>query len=218
VTQRNDPRTIIQGEEPASAQRSGDRGPSDLTAHLGDDHMLKSWRNFALASLSAAVLFALWSLGSAIAASRSTYAGTPQDFMEISQLFSRYNLTIDAHDGEAWADNFAPNGVFQDPSWCAVGRDRLIGVIGREPKPGADEKQHHVHSLGPIEYVDRNHATVRSTVMVVRETGAGISGGISITGVYDDQLVRIGNRWLFAYRLVHRPSATPPIPCAGAPP
>jgi len=164
--------------------------------------------------LAAAAVLALWSPASAAPAGKSGgYSGTPQDFMEINQLFSQYNFTIDNHDGEAWADTFTPSGVFQDPSWCAMGRQQLIGVVGREPKLGADEKQHHVHSLGPIVYADRDHATVRSTVMVVRETGAGAAGGIGITGVYEDKLVRSGGRWLFAYRLVHRPSATPPIAC-----
>jgi SnoaL-like domain len=156
---------------------------------------------------------ALASAGSQIAGAAGAYRGTAQDFMQISQLFSNYNFTIDKKDGEAWADNFTPDGVFQDPSWCAIGRDKLIEVVGRNPQPGADEKQHHVHSLGPIVYLDRNHATVRSTVMVVRETGSNLPGGIGITGVYEDKLVRQHGRWLFAYRLVHRPSATPPIPC-----
>ena len=156
---------------------------------------------------------ALLAAGSPPAAAASAYRGTAQDFMEISQLFSRYNYTIDNKDGAAWADNFTPDGIFQDPSWCAIGREKLIEVVGSTPQPGADEKQHHVHSLGPILYQDRNHATVRSTVMVVRETGFGIAGGITVTGVYEDKLVRHRGRWLFAYRLVHRPSTTAPIPC-----
>ena len=169
-----------------------------------------------VAALVSAVMLVSFSPGATIAADKpGGYVGTPQDFMEISQLFSRYNDTIDNKDGEAWADNFAPNGVFQDPSWCAVGREKLIGVVGRKPNLGADEKHHHVHSLGPINYIDRDHATVRSTVMVVSETGPGVvGGGIQITGVYEDKLVRLGGRWLFAYRLVHRPSPTPSIACA----
>jgi hypothetical protein len=156
---------------------------------------------------------ALASTGSGVALAAGAYRGTPQDFMEISQLFSNYNYTIDNKDGEAWASNFTPDGVFQDPSWCAIGREQLISVVGRTPQLGADEQQHHVHSLGPIVYQDRNHATVRSSVMVVRETGFGKVGGIGVTGVYEDKLVRLRGRWLFAFRLVHRPSPTPAIPC-----
>lgn len=144
----------------------------------------------------------------------STYVGTPDDFMQISQLFSQYNYTIDNGDGEGWAQTFAPDGVFRDPSWCAIGKAALIKVVGTEKQIGKDQDHHHVPNLGPITYQDRNHATVHSTVMVVHETGFGKSGGIMVTGTYDDRLVRIRGQWRFAYRLVHRPSKEPPIPCA----
>ncbi len=59
-----------------------------------------------------------------------------------------------------------------------------------------------------------DHATVHSTVVLINETGAGKSGGVSITGSYDDKLTRVNGEWKFAYRFVQRPSRTPPIPCS----
>lgn len=142
------------------------------------------------------------------------YSGTAEDFMQISQLFSRYNYAIDNGDGVAWAELFTERGVFQDPSNCAIGREQLISVVGRKPALGKDQLEHHVHSLGPITYLDHDHATAHSTVMVVAETGFGKKpGGILITGTYDDELVRVGDAWLFSYRLVHRPSDKPAIAC-----
>lgn len=146
-----------------------------------------------------------------------SYEGTPDDFMQISQLFSRYNYTIDNGDGVAWADTFTPDGVFQDPSTCAMGREQLINVVGRTPTIGKDQKMHHVPELGPIVYSDRDHATVHSTVMVVGETAYGSKdGGIMITGTYDDTLVRLKGKWVFSYRLVHRPANAPDVPCPAA--
>jgi hypothetical protein len=53
----------------------------------------------------------------------------------------------------------------------------------------------------------------------VAEKGAGKpDGGIQVTGSYDDTIVRRNGKWLFAYRLVSRPSATPPIACSADPP
>ena len=134
------------------------------------------------------------------------YQGTPADFMEISQLFARYDYGIDNGDGAAWAENFTPDGVFQDPSICAVGREKLSAVANHEGHPDADQEQFHMPSLGPIVYRDQDHATVHSTVMVVRKTGFGVEGGILVTGTYDDTLVRLHGKWLFAYRQVHRPN------------
>ncbi len=157
--------------------------------------------------------------GAAAAPHQGSYAGTADDFVQISQLFARYDFSIDNGDGIGWADNFTPDGVFQDPSWCAIGRKQLIGVVGTSSQLGKDQEHHHVPAIGPILYADRNHATVHSTVMVVSEKGAGHpDGGIGITGTYDDSLMRVGGRWLFAYRLVHRPSAKPSVACSATPP
>lgn len=153
-----------------------------------------------------------WAATPALA--KRAYVGTPDDFMQISQLFSQYNYTIDNGDGEGWAATFTDDGVFRDPSWCAIGRDALIAVVGRDKRVGRDQDHHHVPALGPITYVDRYTALVHSTVMVVRETGFGKTGGIMVTGTYDDRLKRVNGQWRFAYRQVHRPSEKPPIPCA----
>lgn len=166
--------------------------------------------------MAAVVLLQMTGSEAKAAGAPSAYAGTPDDFMQISQLFSQYNYTIDNGDGEGWADTFTSNGVFRDPSWCAIGRDALIGVVGRDKRIGKDQDHHHVPNLGPITYTDRNHATVHSTVMVIRETGFGKTGGIMVTGTYDDRLERVNGKWRFAYRWVHRPSAKPAIACAKA--
>jgi hypothetical protein len=155
----------------------------------------------------------IW-LASSSASAADAYRGTADDFVEISQLFSQYNYDIDNGYGEAWASDFTPDGVFQDPSWCAIGREQLIDVVGRTPKPGHDLLHRHVHSMGPITYVDSNHAVIHSTVILVTETGFGKTGGVAITGTYDDKLTRLNGHWKFAYRFVQRPSKTPPIACS----
>jgi hypothetical protein len=147
-------------------------------------------------------------------AAGASYRGTAEDFMEISQLFARYDYGIDNGDGAAWADNFTPNGVFQDPSTCAIGREQLMAVASQAGHPDGDQEHFHMPSLGPIVYIDRDHATVHSTVIVVRKTGFGVQGGILVTGSYDDTLIRSHGKWLFSYRLVHRPNGDkPPVAC-----
>jgi len=144
----------------------------------------------------------------------AAYVGTPDDFMQISQLFSQYNYTIDNGDGEGWADVFTEDGVFRDPSWCAIGRNALIKVVGTDKRVGKDRDHFHMPSLGPIVYLNKNNATIHSTVIVVREAGFGKNGGVWVTGSYDDRLTRVNGKWRFAYRWVHRPSEKPSIACA----
>jgi SnoaL-like domain len=141
------------------------------------------------------------------------YQGKPDDFVQIYQLFAKYSYDINIGDGGAWASNFTPDGVFQDPSWCAIGRQALSAIPGHNPTAGQDLKHFHFSVPGPILYVDKDHATVHSTVWLMSETGAGKQGGVTLTGTYDDKLTRMG-QWKFAYRFVQRPNKTPPIPCA----
>ena len=55
---------------------------------------------------------------------------TSQDKFEIFQLMNNYILSIDSHNNEQFADNFAQDGVY-DSSWgLAEGRDGIIGNIG----------------------------------------------------------------------------------------
>ncbi len=147
---------------------------------------------------------------SAVATAASgPYRGTADDFMEISQLFSRYDYNIDNGQGDGWADVFTPDGVFADPSTCAIGREQLASVAVHFGK--GDSEHFHFPSMGPIVYTDRDHATVHSTVVVIGKTGMGIQGGgIFVTGSYDDTLVRSQGQWRFAYRLVHRPNNDKP--------
>ena len=142
------------------------------------------------------------------------YQGTPYDFVQISQLFAKYNYDISIGDGNAWASDFTADGVFQDPSRCAIGREALSDIPGHNPDPAKELKDFHYSTPGPIVYINRDHATVHSTVVLVREAGFGKRGGITITGTYDDKLTRVNGQWKFAYRFVQRPNKNPPIPCA----
>ena len=162
-----------------------------------------------LAGIAAAGVMAIFAHGPAAGAAGGSYRGTPEDFMDISQLFSRYDDGIDNGKGAAWADVFTADGIFADPSTCAIGREQLAAVAVKFGK--GDQEHFHLPVMGPIVYIDHDHATVHSTVAVIGKTGMGIQGGgIFVTGGYDDTLVRSQGQWRFAYRQVHRPNNDKP--------
>src|SRR5580765_7338388 len=47
---------------------------------------------------------------------------TPQDFVDIQQLYARYNWALDSGDAEAYASTFTPDGVFN----TNVGHDAIM--------------------------------------------------------------------------------------------
>jgi bifunctional aromatase (cyclase/dehydratase) len=50
---------------------------------------------------------------------------TAMDYIEIQQLYARYNNAIDAGDGEAYAATFTPDGVFNNNT----GREGLLKFV-----------------------------------------------------------------------------------------
>ena len=52
---------------------------------------------------------------------------TPQDYIDIQQLYASYNHAVDAGDATAFAANFMPDGALGN----AVGRDALIETVNR---------------------------------------------------------------------------------------
>src|SRR6187401_1303144 len=48
-----------------------------------------------------------------------------QDYIDIQQLYARYYTAIDSGKGEAWADTFVPDGVFNE----LKGHDALVNLV-----------------------------------------------------------------------------------------
>ena len=51
---------------------------------------------------------------------------TLQDRLEIADLYTRYNTTIDGGDADGWADTFTADGEFAGQF---KGRDALVGFV-----------------------------------------------------------------------------------------
>lgn len=170
---------------------------------------------FVSASVVAAVpLFG----GPAMAAD---YLGTVDDYVQISQLQARYDYALDNWDGKAWASVFTEDGVFhQGPTKCIIGRDQMVALLEKMgPTYAGQPPQQHVTVIGPINYIDKDHAWVHSPIMVIGSAGfirPFVAGtGISFTGAYDDTLKRVNGRWLIADRAENTKTADykPPASC-----
>jgi hypothetical protein len=128
---------------------------------------------------------------------------TTQDYIDIQQLYARYNNAIDAGDGEAYAGTFTPDGVFN----TFTGHDALVGFI----KNWRD---------------NLNGATRRhwNTNLVITPTPDGASGTVYLflmdlsvrppvigsAARYEDSLVKTGQGWRFKKRTTR--GDPPPAP------
>jgi uncharacterized protein (TIGR02246 family) len=117
------------------------------------------------------------------------------DHLAIRELTARYNRAFDDVDSEAWADTFTPDGVMDYGGGAPIsGRDALV-KMSQATGYGV------VHiTTDPIIEVDGDRATQRCTVIIANRSQARDRVGISMTGRYEDELVRTPDGWRFKRR------------------
>ena len=126
----------------------------------------------------------------------------PQDIIEIEQLYAKYNQAIDAGNGEAWADTFTPDGVFNKTN---VGRDALIAFVKNFQTQGGGFRRHWNTNLvltGTKEGADG------SVYLMLWDIG-NKPQTIVVTGIYEDKLVKTKGGWRFTSRVVKPDPARP---------
>jgi hypothetical protein len=129
---------------------------------------------------------------------------TADDYIEIQQLYARYNNAIDTGDAEGYAVTFTPDGVFN----TSKGHDALVEFI------------HNWHDK--MGGADRRHW---NTNLTITPTAEGASGSVYLllvnvgvrppvifaAAMYDDQLVKTPQGWRFKHRITKNegPAAAP---------
>jgi hypothetical protein len=131
---------------------------------------------------------------------------TAQDYIDIQQLYARYNIAIDSGDAEGWAATFTPDGVFN----TFVGHDALVGFIKmwREKLNGATRK-HWNNNL----QITGSSKEASATVYLMLVDFSAKPTSILMTGSYSDSLVKTKDGWRFTKRTT-KSDVTPPAPPA----
>ncbi len=120
------------------------------------------------------------------------------DKLKIFERLAAYTLTIDGKDADGWANCFTEDGIFGQGDKAIRGRDNLRTYA--EIHGNALGSRHTTTS--PYYHIDENGktATGRSTTVVTVATPTGYK--IAMTGLYADELKKIGQDWLIARRWV----------------
>lgn len=134
---------------------------------------------------------------------------TADDYMEIQQLYARYNMAIDMGDAEGWAATFTPDGVFQTFN----GHDALVGFINtwKERMKGGNMR-HWNSNLAITPTADGASGAVYLLLVDISAKPPAIQSA----SMYKDQLVKTANGWRFKNRQVKGdvPSSGPSAPAA----
>lgn len=116
---------------------------------------------------------------------------------KIRHLLACYTYNGDRGRIEELAACFCEDGILEYPGNSATGPKAIAAALsqgGGERDPALTFVRHHI--ANPLIEIEGDKATARSYFLVVSNSGPDHSG------TYSDRLVRKGDRWLLAYRLV----------------
>ncbi|MBN8820057.1 MAG: nuclear transport factor 2 family protein [Sphingomonas sp.] len=144
-------------------------------------------------------------------ASQPTYSPTyAQDRAEIEDLMARYLFAIDYADYEAYGETFTEDAELEYARGTAKGREAIkdsirtfkekIGQI-YTTEDGKPATLRHV-LLQAVIRVEGDNAWTTSLWMEMANNGPGDTMKMGTFGIYEDELVRQGGRWLFSRRRI----------------
>jgi hypothetical protein len=149
------------------------------------------------------LLIAITGVGWGYAQQKSAGTLTPQDYLEIQQLYATYSHALDKAEGDRFAATFTPDGEF------TRGRPAGRGGEIRTPLKGT-EALTRMGSVGGV-----RHFTANVTISPTSEGARGscylllfdarnVPATLMETAIYDDTLVRTPQGWRFKKRIVWR--------------
>ena len=134
---------------------------------------------------------------------------TTQDYIEIEQLYAKYNHALDSGDAAAWADTYTADGVFRKTT---VGRDALLKFVENFSKSSGGAFRHWNSNRTVVGTADGADGSV---YLMLWNVGVKPQA-IVTTGIYIDKLVKTPAGWRFKSRDIK--GDTPPPAAAGTQP
>jgi hypothetical protein len=122
-----------------------------------------------------------------------------EDILAIQQLYARYNHAIHRADAAAWAACFTEGGTFANRGGSRGGRAALE-AYGHEFSKAANAR----YWIDNLVLEPTPEGARGSCYLVILHVGSEAGPEITLTGVYEDELVRVGREWRFARRYVAR--------------
>src|SRR5262245_61776674 len=152
---------------------------------------MRTWK--AVVAVMAVVVVS----GAVYAQSKGPRKLTGDDFMEILQIYSKYNWSTDSRNGRAKAELFVPDGVFQVLSTgrTEVGHEKLTASVNRELGPATPTSALHFVTNIFVEPISDNEVHGGAYLLNVVSGGPGKPAEITASVYYEDWLVKTPDGW-----------------------
>lgn len=146
----------------------------------------------------------------ALAVAVPAYADTlrTQDYIDIEQLYARYNHAIDSCDAEGWSATFTPEGTFNR----FAGHDALVGFVRQwcEQMNGGNRR----HWNTNLRILGTGDGASGAVYLMLVDVGTRPASIVS-TGAYTDMLVKTSAGWRFKSR-TYKGDAPPAAAASGS--
>jgi hypothetical protein len=124
-----------------------------------------------------------------------------QDYVEILNLYARYNLCSDAGDAEGYADCFSARGrlELETHQITVSGRENFMEFKRRDIAGRPHIYRRHWNGSIHLEKVDDETVIGRCYLLAFNGTPGDLPA-IADCGVYEDRIVKERGKWKFANR------------------
>ena len=157
-----------------------------------------------IGAAAAAVFVTLVLTSMTTGAAGNSYA---EDRSAIEDLQARYLFAMDFHDPDLYVTTFTEDGILDVGSGEIKGREAIKQTIARMPRPAPTPGLHDAvgrHNISNIVIkIDGNKATGRAYWFHYSNDNPKRAGVFDGFGHYEDELVKVKGRWLFAKRRIY---------------
>ena len=127
----------------------------------------------------------------------------------IGRTIALYGPLLDDRRFDEWGGLFAEDAVWAIPGSTFAGRQEIVDGVSAMQPPTVGCVRH--LSLSPIVDLDgRDHALAWTDFSVMARPGLDAAWEVAAVGRYCDELVEIGDRWVFRQRMTDLLSGAPP--------
>lgn len=142
---------------------------------------------------------------------------TALDYIEIEQLVYRYGWALDsgADNGFAYADLYAPDGIFtgtnQGPSGRSYQGREQLAALARGGKRGPAFVSHYVTNVIIEPTADGAVGRTYVAIFDIGNGGNGAKSRLDHGGLYNDVYVKTGSGWRFKTRAYYESKSGEPV-------
>lgn len=119
------------------------------------------------------------------------------DRVEITQLYAKYNFSLDFGDSAGWAATFTDDGVFASGPNTFTGTEQLKGFAD-----GFASRMKARHWTNNLVIEDGASGAAGKCYLVLYKLGDEGGPSILTSGVYNDELTKTASGWRFKSRKV----------------